>query len=107
MARQKPTDFPVRCDLPVEGENLSYVLYGSGGCSLYDTAKLRALGGIDEVYEPAYVEDLDAAYADLQARGARFVMPPTTQAAEGIRLAVCLDPDGLAISFAQPLERPA
>lgn len=58
-ADRKPTDFPVRCDLPVEGEDLSYVLYGSGGCSLFDASKLRALGGLDEIYEPAYVEDLD------------------------------------------------
>ncbi len=53
------TDFPVRCDEPLEGEDLSYVLYGSGGCTLYDAAKLASLGGFDEVYEPAYVEDLD------------------------------------------------
>jgi lactoylglutathione lyase len=51
------------------------------------------------------VPDIDAAYAQLQSRGARFVMPPTTQANEGIRLAVCVDPDGLAISFAQPIAR--
>ncbi len=37
----------------------SYVLYGSGGCTLYDASKLEALGGFDEVYKPAYVEDLD------------------------------------------------
>jgi GT2 family glycosyltransferase len=53
------TDFPIRCDEPIEGEDLSYVLYGSGGCTLYDAAKLQALGAFDEVYEPAYVEDLD------------------------------------------------
>jgi GT2 family glycosyltransferase/glycosyltransferase involved in cell wall biosynthesis len=53
------TDFPLRCDEPMEDENLSYVLYGSGGCTLYDARKLEALGGFDEVYEPAYVEDLD------------------------------------------------
>jgi len=35
------------------------VLYGSGGCTLYDAQKLAALGGLDEIYEPAYVEDLD------------------------------------------------
>jgi glycosyltransferase involved in cell wall biosynthesis len=35
------------------------VLYGSGGCSLYDAAKLEAMGGFDEVYVPAYAEDLD------------------------------------------------
>ena len=53
------TEFPVRCDIPLEGEDDSYVLYGSGGCSVYDAAKLEALGGFDEVYQPAYVEDLD------------------------------------------------
>ena len=52
-------DFPVRCDVPLEGEDQTYVLYGSGGCTLYDAAKLAALGGLDEIYEPAYVEDLD------------------------------------------------
>ena len=35
------------------------MLYGSGGCSLFDTSKLLTLGGVSEVYEPAYVEDLD------------------------------------------------
>jgi len=48
-------------------------------------------------------DNLDATYADLQSRGARFVMPPTNQPGEGIRLAVCIDPDGLGISFAQML----
>jgi GT2 family glycosyltransferase len=52
-------DFPVRCDVPLDGEDLSYVLYGSGGCTLYDAAKLAELGGFDPVYYPAYVEDLD------------------------------------------------
>ena len=56
------TAFPVHCAEPIDGENLSYVLYGSGGCSLYDAAKLQALGGIDEIYQPAYVEDLDVGY---------------------------------------------
>jgi GT2 family glycosyltransferase len=50
-----PTDFPVRCDPPIPGEDLSYVLYGSGGCSLYDAAKLSALGMVSECYAPAYV----------------------------------------------------
>jgi glycosyltransferase involved in cell wall biosynthesis len=49
----------VYCAEPIPGEDHSWVLYGSGGCSLYDTAKLRTLGGMDERYEPAYVEDLD------------------------------------------------
>jgi GT2 family glycosyltransferase/glycosyltransferase involved in cell wall biosynthesis len=53
------TDFPVRCVEPLEGEDASYVLYGSGGCTLYDAAKLAVLGGFDPRYETAYVEDLD------------------------------------------------
>ena len=55
FAQSTPTDFPVRCDVPLPGENGSYVLYGSGGCSLYDTAMFRALGGACEAYAPAYV----------------------------------------------------
>jgi len=65
-ADRKPDDFPVRCDLPLPGEDRSYVLYGSGGCSLFDAGKLRALGGMDEVYEPAYVEDLDLGFRAWQ-----------------------------------------
>ena len=66
MAQDRPEDFPIRCDEPVPGEDLSYVLYGSGGCSLYDGARLRALGNVDEAYEPAYVEDLDLGYRAWQ-----------------------------------------
>jgi lactoylglutathione lyase len=49
------------------------------------------------------VQNLNSTYADLRERGAHFVLPPTEQANEGIRLAVCIDPDGLAISFAEPM----
>src|ERR1019366_3009744 len=66
MAQSHPEDFPIRCDEPLPGEDLSYVLYGSGGCSLYDAAKLSALGGVDQAYEPAYVEDLDLGYRAWQ-----------------------------------------
>ena len=78
MAHDSPTDFPVRCDLPIPGEDTTYVLYGSGGCSLYDAATLQALGGVQEIYEPAYVEDLDLgfrawarAWPTVFVRGAR------------------------------------
>lgn len=54
-----PADFPLTCEVPLEGETLTPVLYGSGGCSLFDTHKLALLGGLDEIYSPAYVEDLD------------------------------------------------
>lgn len=60
--RDSPLDFPVRYDEPLTGEDLTCVLYGSGGCSMFDTAKLRGLGGVSETFEPAYVEDLDLSY---------------------------------------------
>lgn len=66
MAQAHSDDFPVRCDDPIAGEDLTWVLYGSGGCSLYDASMLRALGGIDEAYAPAYVEDLDIGYRAWQ-----------------------------------------
>jgi hypothetical protein len=53
------------------------------------------------------VADLNLTHAELCERGANFVMPPTQQTNEGILLAVCLDPDGLAISFAETMERDA
>jgi len=62
MAQAAPEDFPIRCDEPLAGEDGTWVLYGSGGCSAYDAARLRALGGVDEAYAPAYVEDLDLGY---------------------------------------------
>jgi lactoylglutathione lyase len=52
------------------------------------------------------VADVDQTVAQLQARGARFIVAPPDQPEEGIRLAVCADPDGLAISFAARLGRP-
>jgi predicted enzyme related to lactoylglutathione lyase len=51
------------------------------------------------------VDDLEASHRELAARGAHFVQPPTDRVNEGIRLAVCVDPDGLAIAFAEPLRR--
>jgi glycosyltransferase involved in cell wall biosynthesis/GT2 family glycosyltransferase len=63
------TSFPLTCLEPLEGEDLTYVLYGSGGCSMFDTAKLRAIGGYDEAFVPAYVEDLDLGYRGWLAAG--------------------------------------
>ena len=60
--REETLDFPVRCDDPLPGEDLTWVFYGSGGCSLFDTEKLRGIGGVSEVYDPAYVEDMDFGY---------------------------------------------
>jgi GT2 family glycosyltransferase len=66
LSLDDPEAFPVRCNEPLPGEDQTWVLYGSGGCSLYDAAKLRALGALDVAYDPAYVEDLDIGYRAWQ-----------------------------------------
>ncbi|HXM35942.1 MAG TPA: VOC family protein [Pyrinomonadaceae bacterium] len=53
------------------------------------------------------VKDVDETYEELKAKGAKFVMPPTQREGEGIKLAVCIDPDGLPIAFAQSIAQPA
>jgi len=53
------------------------------------------------------VADVDQTYEDLKAKGAIFVMPPSQREGEGIKLAVCIDPDGLPIAFAQTIAQPA
>lgn len=61
-----PRDFPVRCLPPATGENYTPVLYGSGGCSLYDTRKLLEIGCFKRAFRPAYVEDLDIGWRGWQ-----------------------------------------
>ena len=51
------------------------------------------------------VDNVDRVYEELKAKGVRFVMPPTQREGEGIRLAVCLDPDGLPVSIAQMIRK--
>ena len=51
------------------------------------------------------VENLDNTCEDLKRKGARMALPPTEREGEGIRLAVFLDPDGLAVSFSQNVRR--
>ena len=48
-----------------------------------------------------YVDNLESKYNELKGKGIVFTMPPTDRGEEGIKLAVCLDPDGLPISIAE------
>ena len=47
------------------------------------------------------VEDVDQAFEALKAKGVNFIMAPAQREGEGIKLAVCIDPDGLPVSLAQ------
>jgi catechol 2,3-dioxygenase-like lactoylglutathione lyase family enzyme len=48
-----------------------------------------------------YVDNLDDKFKELKGKGVSFIMPPTDRAEEKIKLAICLDPDGLPISIAE------
>lgn len=50
------------------------------------------------------VENLEKTFGDLKSKGVIFVMPPTDQKDEGIKLAVATDPDGLPVALAQTLK---
>ena len=51
------------------------------------------------------VDDLEKTYNELKSKGVNFIMAPTQRDNEGIRLAVCIDPDGLPVSFAQTVAK--
>ena len=53
------------------------------------------------------VSNLEGTVRMLKGQGVRFVMEPTVREGEGIRLAVFVDPDGLPISLAEPVEKDA
>ena len=48
-----------------------------------------------------YVDNLTEKFNELKGQGVTFIMPPTDRAEEKIKLAVCIDPDGLPISIAE------
>ncbi len=52
------------------------------------------------------VENLERTFHELKSKNVRFVMEPRNREGEGIKLAVCLDPDGLEISLAETLKQP-
>ena len=45
------------------------------------------------------VGDLDRTFRQLSSKGVVFTMKPMERKEEGIKLAVCLDPDGMPISL--------
>lgn len=92
--------------LKFESEEWSEFQTGTTTLALHGGAKPSDGGGRGEPQAGTCsigfsVADLEKTWKDLQARGVRFVMPPTEREGEGIKLAVAMDPDGLPLSFAQ------
>lgn len=88
--------------------------FESGGTTLVLHGGGQQRGQVDEVETgPKYagtcsigfsVQNVEQIYRELLARDVIFTMPPTLQEKEGIQLAVCVDPDGLPISFAETVQ---
>jgi lactoylglutathione lyase len=83
-------------------EGTTLALHGGGAAKPSSTAPGGNAGTCAFGFN---VANLDQTFSELTAKGVRFVMPPKTQEAEGIKLAVCIDPDGLTISFAESLRK--
>jgi lactoylglutathione lyase len=71
-------------------------LHGGG-----DPAQSSSAGKAGTASIGFYVDNLEAKFNELRGRGVVFTMPPSDRGEEGIKLAVCLDPDGLPISIAE------
>lgn len=61
-------------DMNVTSQN---ILYAGGGSSLYDRQKLLSLGGLDEIFSPFYVEDVDISYRAWK-RGWKVLLNPNS-----------------------------
>ncbi len=78
-------------------------LHGGGRPNTNPGGREESLAGTSSI--GFYVQDIEKAYRELKAKGVSFVMTPTDREGENIKLAVCLDPDGLPISIAEQTMR--
>lgn len=47
---------------PIEDEKLRYTLYGAGGAAVFRTDYFNQIGGFNDLFRPAYGEDLDLSH---------------------------------------------
>ena len=94
--------------LTLKFESPDWTEFSTGTTTLALHGGAKPAGGAPAKESPAgtctfgfSVADLDQTYQTLKSKGVTFVMAPTNREGEGIRLAVALDPDGLALSFAE------
>ena len=98
---------------PENGNRAVYLSLGDSGALL----ELFERPGTTKAYAPdremaryehicLHVADVDAAYAELSAKGARFAIAPKP-AKRHARLCVLIDPDGFRIELLQPMSAEA
>lgn len=83
---------------------------GSARLGLYDRASMQTVGGVaqarhqgDQALLTFAVDDVDATYAQLRARGVEFLGPPQDQPAWVLRVVHLRDPEGNLIEINTPL----
>lgn len=83
---------------------------GPARLGLYKRELMQSTGGVaqtpragDQALLTFQVADVDAAYRELSAKGARFVNPPHDQQAWVLRVAHLRDPEGNLIELNAPL----
>jgi lactoylglutathione lyase len=82
-----------------------FLLEAEGAAQMASSEPLDlSLEGSPRVLLAAGVEDVDAAYETLSARGVRFLRPPTDQP-WGLRTAYFADPEGNLWEINQPINR--
>lgn len=85
-----------------ETGSIVLALHGGGRLRPNMNEKTESLAGTCSI--GFTVDNLERKFEELNSKGVVFVMPPTQREAEGIKLAVLLDPDGLPISLAENQE---
>jgi lactoylglutathione lyase len=82
-----------------------FLLEAEGAAQMASSEPLDlSLEGSPRVLLAAGVEDVDAAYETLSAKGVRFLRPPTNQP-WGLRTAYFADPEGNLIEINHPINR--
>jgi uncharacterized glyoxalase superfamily protein PhnB len=84
------------------GDLYLFLLEASGAARMMSEEPLaRPVGGGSHILLAASVDDVDAMYEDLRAKGVRVLRPPTDQA-WGLRTAYFADPEGNFWEINQP-----
>jgi len=96
-------------DLPVVFSSPGWTEFNTGSTKLGlhltsdQTPEQPPLPPAGQAHLSFVVDDVWAAYTELQGKGAHFSLPPSRQPTSGLLVAVMQDPDGFGITLSSPL----
>ncbi len=92
-----------------ESESWSEFDTGETTLALHHAGEPAPPGGTEDRAGTCFISfathDLEQTARKLEARGLRFSTPPTARPEEGLKVAICEDPDGLRISIVEETGR--